>query len=49
VSATVEDGTLDPADLGDKFLRLTRGALGEDGAAALFGRLQRLEAEPNLE
>ncbi len=48
-SATVADGTLDPADLGDKFLRLTRAALGEQRSATLFGRLQHLENEPTLD
>ena len=48
-SASVAEGTLDPADLGDKFLRLTRAALGEQRAMALFGRLQRLEDEPSLD
>ncbi len=48
-SATVADGTLDPADLGDKFLRLVRGAQGEARAMALFERLQRLEHEPALD
>ena len=33
----------------DKFLRLTRQALGEPGAEALFERLQRLEDEENLQ
>ena len=49
LSATVEDGTLDPGDLGDKFLRLTRAALGEPRAAALFERLRHLEREPALD
>ena len=48
-SATVADGTLDPADLGDKFLRLTRAALGEQRSAALFDRLHHLEDEPTLD
>jgi hypothetical protein len=34
--------------LEDKFQRLTRQALGERGATALFERLQRLEDEKNL-
>ena len=34
--------------LEDKFLRLTRGTLGEPGSAALFERLQRLEDEKDL-
>jgi len=32
----------------DKFRRLTRDALGEPGAAALFERLKRIEDEENL-
>ena len=50
LSATVTDGTLAPSDLGDKFARLTRAALGERrGAAALFERLLHLEAEAALD
>jgi 2-methylcitrate dehydratase PrpD len=49
LSATVTDGTLTPSDLGDKFARLTRAALGERGAAALFERLLHLEAEAALD
>lgn len=48
-SATVADGTLAPGDLADKFNRLTRAALGERGAGALFERLQRLEDEDRLD
>jgi 2-methylcitrate dehydratase PrpD len=48
-SATAADGTLDPADLGDKFARLTHAALGDRAAAALFERLQRLEREDSLD
>jgi 2-methylcitrate dehydratase PrpD len=44
-----ENGMLEPGELEDKFLRLTRRALGEPGAAALFARLQRLEDEENLQ
>jgi 2-methylcitrate dehydratase PrpD len=44
-----ETGMLEPGELDDKFLRLTRKALGERGAAALFERLQRLEDEENLQ
>jgi len=43
-----ENGMLEPGELEDKFRRLTRRALGECGAAALFERLQRLENEPDL-
>jgi hypothetical protein len=43
-----ENGMLEPGELDDKFLRLTRGALGEPGATALFERLQRLENEKDL-
>ena len=46
--STDDDGTLPANDLGDKFVRLARGALGEHGAATLFERLQRLEDEDNL-
>ena len=47
--ATVADGTLAAGDLGDKFLRLTRGALGAERAASLFERLQHLENEAALD
>jgi hypothetical protein len=40
---------LEPGELGDKFLRLTRAALDEYAAKALFERLQRLEEEESLE
>jgi 2-methylcitrate dehydratase PrpD len=43
-----ENGMLEPGELDDKFLRLTRCALGEPAAAALFERLQRLESEADL-
>jgi len=43
-----ENGMLEPGELEDKFRRLTRRALGEPCAAALFDRLQRLEGEENL-
>jgi 2-methylcitrate dehydratase PrpD len=43
------NGMLEPGDVEDKFLRLTRRALGEPGATALFERLQRLEEEENLQ
>jgi 2-methylcitrate dehydratase PrpD len=49
LAARVDDGTLAPNDLEDKFLRLTRGALGEGRAATLFERLQQLESEPALD
>jgi 2-methylcitrate dehydratase PrpD len=49
LSATVSDGTLAATDLSDKFVRLTRAALGERGAAALFERLQHLEDETTLD
>ena len=45
----VESGLLEPGELPDKFTRLCRGALGENGAARLFARLQLLEDEPNLD
>ena len=44
-----ENGMLEPGELDDKFLRLTRGALGEPGATALYKRLQRLDDEENLQ
>jgi hypothetical protein len=37
---------LEPGELEDKFLRLTRG---EPGAMALFERLQKLEDETSLD
>jgi 2-methylcitrate dehydratase PrpD len=43
-----ESGMLEPGELRDKFLRLTRAALGEHPARALFERLQRLEEEESL-
>jgi 2-methylcitrate dehydratase PrpD len=48
LTAQVADGTLAPADLADKFTRLTRAALGER-APALFHRLMQLENEPSLD
>jgi 2-methylcitrate dehydratase PrpD len=44
----VDSGFLEAAELADKFTRLTRGSLGEDGASRLYERLQRLEAESGL-
>jgi 2-methylcitrate dehydratase PrpD len=46
--ARAENGMLEPGELDDKFLRLTRSTLGEPGATALYTRLQRLEDEENL-
>ena len=43
-----ENGMLEAGELEDKFRRLTRRALVEPGAGALFKRLQRLEDEENL-
>jgi len=43
-----ENGMLEPGELDDKFLRLTRRGLGEPDASALFERLQRLEDKENL-
>src|SRR5262249_31167740 len=34
------NGMLEPGELEDKFLRLTRGVIGEPGAVALYERLQ---------
>ncbi|MBV9017376.1 MAG: MmgE/PrpD family protein [Alphaproteobacteria bacterium] len=45
----VDSGLLEPGELPDKFTRLTRGALGESGAARLFARLQKLEGEASLD
>ena len=42
-------GMLEPGELADKFLRLTRTALGERAATALFERLQQLEKEESLD
>ncbi|MGC1889381.1 MAG: MmgE/PrpD family protein [Stellaceae bacterium] len=44
-----ENGMLEPGELADKFLRLTRAALGENPARALFERLQGLEEEESLD
>src|SRR5438477_12049994 len=49
VEKHVESGLLEPGELPDKFTRLTRGALGESGAARLFARLQKLEDETSLD
>ena len=46
--ASAAEGTLAAADLGDKFVRLTRAALG-GRSGPLFERLQRLEHEPSLD
>ena len=43
----VDGGMLKDGDLADKFTRLTRGAMGDAGAA-LFQRLQHLESEASL-
>jgi 2-methylcitrate dehydratase PrpD len=43
-----ESGMLEPGELEDKFLRLTRGVLGKPTASALFERLQHLEDEADL-
>jgi 2-methylcitrate dehydratase PrpD len=45
---SAESGMLESGELADKFLRLTRVALGERPAKALFERLQRLEEEESL-
>jgi 2-methylcitrate dehydratase PrpD len=44
-----ENGMLEQGELADKFSRLTRAALGEHAATALYDRLQRLEEEKNLD
>ena len=46
---SAENGMLEPGELAEKFLGLTRSALGEPGAAALYERLQRLEDKENLD
>ena len=43
-----ENGMLEQGELADKFSRLTRAALGDRDATALYDRLQRLEEEKNL-
>ena len=40
---------LEPGELADKFLRLTRARLGERAATTLYERLQRLEDEQSLD
>jgi 2-methylcitrate dehydratase PrpD len=44
-----ESGMLEPGELADKFLRLTRAPLGEHNATTLFERLQRLDQEKSLD
>ncbi|HMD63837.1 MAG TPA: MmgE/PrpD family protein [Stellaceae bacterium] len=44
-----ESGMLEPGELADKFLRLTRGRLGERGATVGYERLQRLEDENSFD
>jgi 2-methylcitrate dehydratase PrpD len=44
-----DSGMLEPGELQDKFLRLTRGVLGAGRAASLYERLQRLADEPSLD
>ncbi len=44
-----ENGMLEQGELADKFSRLTRAALGDRAATALYDRLQRLEEEKNLD
>jgi 2-methylcitrate dehydratase PrpD len=41
-------GLLEPGELEDKFIRLTRAVLGEARAARLYERLQHLESEADL-
>ena len=41
-------GLLEPGELRDKFIRLTRSVLGEARADTLYRRLQGLETEPGL-
>jgi 2-methylcitrate dehydratase PrpD len=44
-----DSGLLEDGELEDKFLRLTRGTIGEARAAALYRRLQQLEREDALD
>ena len=44
-----ENGMLKPGEIADKFLRLTRAALGQDNAATLYERVQGLEDEENVD
>lgn len=44
----IDSGLLEVGELGDKFTRLTRAALGAR-SFALYERLQRLESEPTLD
>ena len=44
-----EGGMLEPGELDDKFVRLTRGTIGEAAGRALLDRLRRLEREPALD
>jgi 2-methylcitrate dehydratase PrpD len=44
-----DSGMLEKGELPDKFRRLTRSALGERAAMALYQRLMRLEGEKSLE
>ena len=44
-----ENGMLEHGELADKFSRLTRAALGEHAATALYERLQHLEDEKSLD
>ncbi len=44
-----ESGMLEAGELEDKFRRLTRAALGDDGAGRLFERLMRIEGEESLD
>jgi 2-methylcitrate dehydratase PrpD len=48
IEGRAANGMLEPGELEDKFLRLTRGPLGERAAAALYERLQRIEDEEHL-
>ncbi|MGH7095688.1 MAG: MmgE/PrpD family protein, partial [Stellaceae bacterium] len=47
--ARAEGGMLEPGELGDKFARLTRGAIGAAAGERMLARLSRLEDEPRLD
>ena len=49
LEARAEGGMLEPGELGDKFARLTRGAIGAAAGERMLARLSRLEDEPSLD
>jgi 2-methylcitrate dehydratase PrpD len=46
---TAEGGMLEPGELDDKFVRLTRGTIGEPAGTALLARLRGLEDEKTVD